>query len=122
MIRSNDGSVDTIPHNKLVKAANNVPLATSIKSGKRGIVKVIRSYNKKRDTYSITNEMPDPHSGVCKANNSNVKDTIKAKNMREGHPTKLSTMECQYSLNVAKRPEDRSPCQNSIPDQIRKFI
>ncbi|KAK8892196.1 hypothetical protein M9Y10_029419 [Tritrichomonas musculus] len=54
--------------------------------------------------------------------NSTMKDTIKAKIMREGHPTKLSTMECQYSLNVAKRPEDRSPCQNSIPDQIRKFI
>ena len=84
------------------KATNNVPLATSIKSGKRGIVKEIRSYNKKRDIYSITYEMPD---------NSTVKDTIKAKNMREGHPTKLSTMERQYWLN-----------QNSIPDQIRKFI
>ncbi|KAK8852549.1 hypothetical protein M9Y10_017535 [Tritrichomonas musculus] len=66
--------------------------------------------------------MPDPHSGVCKANNSNVKDTIKAKNMREGHPTKLSTIERQYWLNVAKRPEDRSTNQNSLPDQIRKFI
>ncbi|KAK8887134.1 hypothetical protein M9Y10_038172 [Tritrichomonas musculus] len=77
----------------------------------RGIVKEIRSYNKKRDIYSITYEMPNPHNGVCKANNSTVKDTIKAKNMREGHPTKLSTMERQYWLN-----------QNSIPDQIRKFI
>ena len=99
VIRSSDGSVDTVPGYKLVKSAKNVPLATSIKDGKRGIVKEIRSYNKKKDTYSITYE------------HSPVKDTIAAKNMREGHPTKLSMMERQYWLN-----------QKSIPDQIRKFI
>ena len=102
VIRSSDGSVDTMPGYKLVKSAKNVPLATTIKNGKRGIVKEIRSYNKKRDTYSITYEMPD---------NSVVKDTIKAKNMRESHPTKLSTMERQYWIK-----------QNIIPDQISKFI
>lgn len=102
LIRSSDGSVDTVPGYKLVKSVKNVPLASSIKNGKRGIVKEIRSYNKKRDTYSITYEMPD---------DSLVKDTIKSKNMREGHPTKLSTMERQYWIS-----------QKSIPDQIRKFI
>lgn len=99
IIRSSDGSVDTIPGYKLVKSSKNVPLATTIKDGKRGIVKEIKSYNKKKDTYSITYE------------NSTVKDTIKAKNMREGHPTKLSTMEREYWIK-----------QKSIPDQIRKFI
>ena len=102
LIRSSDGSVDTVPGYKLVKSAKNVPLATTIKDGKRGIVKDIRSYNTKNDTYSITYLLPD---------NSLVKDTIKSKYMREGHPTKLSTMERQYWLN-----------QNSIPDRIKKFI
>lgn len=102
LIRSSDGSVDTVPGYKLVKSAKNVPLAVSIKDGKRGIVKDIRSYNTKNDTYSITYLLPD---------NSLVKDTIKSKYMREGHPTKLSTMERQYWLN-----------QNSIPDRIKKFI
>ena len=87
---------------KLVKSAKNVLLAVSIKDGKRGIVKDIRSYNTKNDTYSITYLLPD---------NSLVKDTIISKYMREGLPTKLSTMERQYWLN-----------QNSIPDRIKKFI
>ena len=37
--------------------------------------------------------------------------TDTTKNMREGHPTKLSTMERQYWIK-----------QKTIPDQIRKFI
>ena len=85
-----------------MKSAKNVPLASTIKDGKRGIVKEILSYNTKRDTYSVTYEMPD---------NSTVKDTIPSKNTREGHPTKLSTMERQYWLN-----------RKSIPKRIRKFI
>ena len=100
VIRSSDGSVDTVPGYKLVKSVNNVPLATSIKDGKRGIIKEINSYNKKKDTYTIVYEYPE-----------GMKDTIKSKNMREGHPTKLSTMERQYWIK-----------QKTIPDQIRKFI
>ena len=102
LIRASDGSVDTVPGYKIVKSAHTIPLAATIKEGKRGIVKEIRSYNSKKDAYSITYEMPD---------NSAVKDTILSKNMREGHPTKLSTMERQYWMN-----------QKSIPEQIRKFI
>lgn len=102
LIRSEDGSVDTVPGYKLVKSTKNVPLATTIKVGKRGIVKDIRSYNKNKDTYSITYEMPD---------NSNVKDIIKAKNMKESVPTKLSTMERQYWIN-----------HKTIPDRIRIFF
>ena len=100
VIRSSDGSVDTVPGYKLVKSVNNVPLATSIKDGKRGIIKEIKSYNKKKDTYTVVYEYPE-----------GMKDTIKSKNMREGHPTKLSTMERQYWIK-----------QKTIPDQIRKFI
>lgn len=100
VIRSSDGSVDTVPGYKLVKSVNNVPLATSIKDGKRGIIKEIKSYNKKKDTYAIVYEYPE-----------GMKDTIKSKNMREGHPTKLSTLERQYWIK-----------QKTIPDQIRKFI
>lgn len=98
IIRSSDASVDTVPGYKLVKSNSTIPLATTIKGGKRGIVKDIRSYNSKHDTYSITYD-------------DNSKDTIKAKYMREGHPTKLSTMEREYWLN-----------HNKIPDQIKKFI
>ena len=111
IIRSSDGSIDTMPGYRLVKSAKNVPLASTIKDGKRGIVKEIRSYNSKRDTYSITYEMPD---------NSIVKDTIKAKNMREGHPTKLSTMERQYWIRKANL---ASPIkQKRIPERIRILI
>ena len=111
IIRSSDGSIETMPGYRLVKSAKNVPLASTIKDGKRGIVKEIRSYNSKRDTYSITYEMPD---------NSIVKDTIKAKNMREGHPTKLSTMERQYWIRKANL---ASPIkQKRIPERIRILI
>ena len=99
VIRSSDGSIDTLPGYRLVKSAKNVPLATTIKDGKRGIVKEILSYNQKKDTYSITYE------------NSPVKDTIPSKNMREGHPTKLSPMEREYWSH-----------RKSIPERIRKFI
>lgn len=80
-----------------MKSTHNVPLATSIKDGKCGIVKEIHSYNKKKDTYLITYEMPD---------NSLVKDTIKYKNMCESHPTKLSSMECQYWINQNSKLEN----------------
>lgn len=100
VIRSSDGSVDTVPGYKLVKSAKNVPLTTTIKDGKRGIIKEIKSYNKKNDKYTIEYEYP---AGMI--------DNIKSKYMREGHPTKLSTMERQYWFT-----------QNNIPDKIRQFI
>ena len=89
-----------MPGYRLVKSAKNVPLATTIKNGKRGIVKEIKSYNAKKDTYSVVYEYPE-----------GKKDTIKAKNMREGNPTKLSTMERQYWLT-----------KNRIPDKIKELI
>ena len=70
-----------------MKLAKNVPLVSIIKNGKCSIVKDILSFNSKKDTYSITLEMPD---------NSTFKDTIKTKNMSERHTTKLSIMESQY--------------------------
>ena len=100
IIRSSDGSVDTMPGYRLVKSAKNVPLATTIKNGKRGIVKDIKSYNEKKDTYSVVYEYP-----------KGKKDTIKSKNMREGHPTKLSTLERQYWITKER-----------IPDKISELI
>ena len=100
VIRSSDGSVDTVPGYKLVKSSKNVPLAVSIKDGKRGLIKEIKSYNKKKDTYTVVYEYPE-----------GMKDTIKSKNMREGHPTKLSTMERQYWITKKR-----------IPDEISKLI
>ena len=43
-----------------------------------------------KDTYSVTYEMPD---------DSSDKDTIKAKNMSEGHLIKLFIIEPQYWMN-----------------------
>ena len=102
LIRSTDGSVDTVPGYKLVTATRNTPLATSLNNGKRGMVKEIKSYNKSKDTYNIVYDLGD---------GSTMKDTIPSRNMREGHPTKLSTMERQYWLK-----------RKSIPDHIKQFI
>lgn len=102
LIRSTDGSVNTMPGYKLIKATSNIPLATTLDDGKRGVVKSITSYNKSKDTYHIIYDL---------GNGSTMKDTIPSKNMREGHPTKLSTMERQYWLK-----------RKTIPDHIKKFI
>ena len=102
LIRAADGTIETMPGYKLVKSVKNVPLASTINNGKRGIVKQIISYNDKFDAYNVVYELPD---------GSVEYDSIKAKNMREGHPTKLSTMERQFWIK-----------QKSIPDVIRRFI
>lgn len=53
IIRSSDGSVDTVPGYKLVKSVKNVPLATTIKDGKRSIIEEIKSNNIKKDIYDV---------------------------------------------------------------------
>lgn len=83
-----------------MKSSENIPLTTTIKYCKRGIVKGIKLYNKKKNTYPIVYEYP-----------TGMKDNIKPKYMREGQPMKLSAMERQYWM-----------AQNIIPDQIRKLI
>ena len=98
LIKSKDKSVDTVPGYKLVKSKSNVPLANTLKEGKRGIIQRITSYNAKRNQYNIVYE-------------GGVTDTIPASALREGNPTKLSRMEREYWIK--HRP---------IPPAIRKWL
>lgn len=60
-----------------MKFVKKVPLATSLKSGKRCIIKEIRLYCKNKNIYSITYIMPDSLF---------IKNTIKGENMHEKFP------------------------------------
>ena len=83
---------------ELVKSKSNVPLANTLKEGKRGIIQRITSYNSKRNQYNIVYE-------------GGVTDTIPASALRVGNPTKLSRMEREYWIK--HRP---------IPPAIRKWL
>ena len=98
LIKSKDKSVDTVPGYKLVKSKSNVPLANTLKEGKRGIIQQIISYNPKRNQYNIIYE-------------GGVHDTIPASALREGNPTKLSRMEREYWIK-----------HQPIPVSIRKWL
>ena len=97
IVKAKDDSVDKLPGYRLIKSANNIPLADSLKKGKRGIVDKIISYDPKKNKYRVQYE-------------GGVKDTIPAKNLREGNPIKLSQMELEYWSS-----------QNTIPDAIKKW-
>ena len=97
IVKENDDSVDKLPGYRLIKSANNIPLTDSLKKGKRGIVDKIISYDVKKNKYKIQYE-------------GGVKDTIPAKNLREGNPIKLSQMELEYWSK-----------QKHIPDAIKKW-
>lgn len=98
LIKSKDVSVDKIPGYKLVKSNPNVPIADTLKQGKRGIIEQITGYNVKKDKYNIIYE-------------GGVRDTIPAVNLREGNPTKLSRIEREYWIK-----------HNPIPPSIRKWL
>ena len=98
LIESKDKSVDTVPGYKIVKSKANVPLASTLKDEKRGIIRSITGYNTKTNKYSIIYE-------------GGVHDTIPASALREGNPTKLSRMEREYWIK--HRP---------IPPAIRKWL
>ena len=103
IIKSTDGSIDKLPGYRLIKTTNrNIPLAESLKDGKRGIIDKILEYNEKTDKYKVEYE------GV---NGPERYDTIPSKNLREGNPIKLSSLERQFWLK-----------QKEIPVKIRKFI
>ena len=80
LIKAKDHSVDYYPGYKLVLCSKNIPLAETLKDQKRGVVEKILDYDIKKDKYSIIYE-------------GGVKDKIPAKNLREGEPLKLSSME-----------------------------
>ena len=98
LIKSKDSSVDKVPGYKLIKSNKNVPIADTLKQGKRGIIEHITGYNAKNDKYNIVYE-------------GGVRDIIPAINLREGNPTKLSRMEREYWIK-----------HQPIPASIRKWL
>ena len=87
------------------KAFNNIkdkneriPLAETIKGGKRGEIEKIVSYDVKKNKYHII--WTDGST-----------DFIPSSNLREGNPTKLSLMEIEYWSK-----------QKTIPEKIKKWI
>ena len=98
IVKSKDESIDKIPGYRLVVANPNVPIAKTLKGGKRGIVEKITSYDSKKNKYHIEYS-------------EGTKDFIPAKNMREGAPTHLSRMELQYWSK-----------KKNIPTSIKRWI
>lgn len=96
IIKAADDSIDKYPGYRLVKT-KSTKLAETIKGDKRGIVESIDSYDSKKNRYHVTYQ-------------GGVKDTIPAKNLREGAPTQLSSMEIQYWST-----------QKEIPSAIMKW-
>ena len=99
LIKSKDESVDKMPGYRLIKDKNErIPLAETIKGGKRGEIEKIVSYDVKKNKYHII--WTDGST-----------DFIPSSNLREGNPTKLSLMEIEYWSK-----------QKTIPEKIKKWI
>ena len=80
LIGAKDYSVDYFPGYRLLLCSNDVPLADTLKNQKRGVVERIVDYDSRRDRYTVIYE-------------GGVQDKIPAKNLREGEPLTLSSME-----------------------------
>ena len=98
IIKADDGSIDTVPGYKIVHSDKRVPLAESIKNGKRGIIKEIVYYHPQTNRYDVMYDTGE-------------RDEIAAINLREGNPTKLSRMEREFWIK-----------QKSIPVSIRRYV
>ena len=97
IVRAKDGSVDKIPSHKLIRAGSNVPLADSLKQGKRGVVEKILSYDNRHDKYKVLFD-----EGTI--------DGIPAKNLREGNPLRLSIIEKQFWYGKDLPPKIKLVC------------
>jgi hypothetical protein len=97
LIKSIDGSIDKVPFWKIVPCDSHIPLAKTIKNGKRGIIERIKAYNPKKDTYLIIYD-------------EGTEDWIPARNLREGNPLNLSKMEKEYWKD------------KEMPESIRKWL
>ena len=97
IIKSKDESIDKLPGYRLIKTQNK-NIAETLKGGKRGIVDKIISYDIVKNKYTIKYS-------------EGTEDVIPARNLREGAPTKLSSMELDY---WSKRKD--------IPKTIMKWI
>ena len=98
IIKAADGSIDTVPGYKLIRCEKTIPLATTIKNGKRAIVKEIIYYHPEDNRYEVMYD-------------NGERDVIPAMNLREGNPTKLSRMEREYWIK-----------QKNIPVSVRKWL
>ena len=98
LIRAKDGSIDTMPAYRLVKADKRYKVAETILDQQRGVIDKITGYDKEKDKYNVIYD-------------EGTKDTIPAKNLRETEPNRLSEMELSY---WSKHPP--------IPQNIRRYI
>jgi hypothetical protein len=106
LIRALDGSIDKIPYFRLIPCSSEIPLAPSIKGGKRAMVeRIIR--------FIPPNNYRVKYDSV--AGEKGSKDVIPTRNLREGRPTKLSTMEREFWNGEANK-------NTEIPDVIRKWM
>ena len=108
IIKAKDGSTDSVPAHQLIKATPNIPLAETLKSGKRGIVSKIDSYNASTDRYKVTYD-------------EGTTDTIPARNMREGHPLVLSFMERQYWNGKFAKQTSGYNIARQLPSKIKQW-
>lgn len=109
LIRSEDGSVDSLPAYRLVKCDNRYKIAKTIKDGKRGVIDKIIKYDSRSNKYTVIYEGVLDPTGAKHHEGST--DTIAARNMREGNPTKLSQIEREFWAG-----------KNKIPKKIRKWF
>ena len=109
LIGAKDHSVDYYPGYKLMLCSKDIPLADTLKNQKRGVVDEIISYDEKKDKYKVIYE-------------GGVKDIIPAKNLREGEPLKLSSMERAYWVRTLRPHGDRVSLHKELPSKIKKYV
>ena len=97
LIKAKDHSVDYYPGYKLVLCSKSIPLAETLKDEKRGVIEKIENYDEKRNKYRVKYE-------------GGVHDFIPAKNLREGEPLKLSSMERAFWVH------------KELPTKIKKYV
>ena len=97
LIKAKDHSADYYPGYKLVLCSKSIPLAETLKDEKRGVIEKIENYDEKRNKYRVKYE-------------GGVHDFIPAKNLREGEPLKLSSMERAFWVH------------KELPTKIKKYV
>ena len=97
-IKALNGAVNDYPGYKIIHATGKYKLAKDLKDGKRGIIEEFLNYNRQSKKYKVRYD-------------GGSVGYVKAKDCREGNPTKLTRDERIFWLK-----------QKKIPPEIRKFI
>lgn len=105
LIRSEDRSGDSLPTYRLVKCNDRYKIAKTIKDGIRGVIDKIIKYDSRYNKYSIIYD-------------EGTTDTIAARNMRDGNPTKLSQMKRAFWANKKSIPKKVRKCFFIISDSV----